>query len=67
MPAYGFFWGGGVQYMDVLPKWDVSLDWRRYDKLGRDKTLPTDPAPTPDRTRIFFDVDVASLYISRRW
>lgn len=67
LPSYGFFWGGGVQYMDVVPKWDLSLDWRRYDKLGRDKTLPSDPPSTPDRTRIFFDVDVASFYISRRW
>jgi hypothetical protein len=66
LPAYGYYFGAGLQYRDVLPKWDVSLDLRRYDKLGRDKTLPNDPPATPDRTRLFFDVDGIAFYVSRR-
>jgi hypothetical protein len=67
LPAYGYYWGIGLQLMDVLPKWDISLDARHHEKLGRDKMLPEDPPSTPDRTRIFFDVDSTSLYISRRF
>ena len=67
LPAYGYYWGAGIQYRDVLPMWDIGLDWRHHEKLGRDKVLPDDPPSTPDRTRLFFDVDGATLYISRRW
>jgi hypothetical protein len=67
LPAYGYYWGAGVQYRDVLPGWDVGVDLRHHEKLGRDKVLPDDPPSTPDRTRLFFDVDGATLYVSRRW
>lgn len=72
LPAYGYYWGAGVQYRDILGKWDLgkwdlSLDLRQHYKLGRDKTLlPNDPASTPDRTRMFFDIDGIGLYLSRR-
>lgn len=67
LPSYGYYWGLGVQVMDLLPGWDLSLDARHHDKLGRDKTLPDDPPSTPDRTRLFFDADGITLYLSRRW
>jgi hypothetical protein len=66
LPAYGYYWGLGVQVMDLLPGWDLSLDGRHHEKLGRDKTLPNDPPSTPDRTRLFFDADTITLYLSRR-
>ncbi len=66
LPAYGYYWGAGVQYLNILPKWDVGLDVRHHDKLGRDKTLPNDPPSTPDRTRMFFDVTGIAIYLSRR-
>lgn len=67
LPAYGYYWGAGLQYRDVLPKWDLSLDLRHHEKLGRDKTLPNDPPSSPDRTRLFFDVDGIAFYASRRF
>jgi hypothetical protein len=67
LPSYGYYWGLGVQVLDVLPGWDVSVDARHHEKLGRDKTLPDDPASTPDRTRLFFDADTIALYVSRHW
>ncbi len=67
LPAYGYYWGLGVQFLDALPKWDVGLDARHHEKLGRDKTLPNDPPVTPERTRMFFDVDGIAFYLSRRW
>jgi hypothetical protein len=67
LPAYGYYWGLGVQYTDVMPKWDIGLDARHHEKLGRDKTLPNDPPSTPDRTRMFFDMDGFTLSMSRRF
>lgn len=66
LPSYGYYWGVGVQIVDLLPGWDLSLDARHHEKLGRDKTLPDDPPSTPDRTRLFFDADTVALYLSRR-
>jgi hypothetical protein len=59
----------GVQYTDVLPKWDIGIDARHHEKLGRDKTLPVPPDPpsTPERTRMFFDMDGLTLSVSRRF
>lgn len=67
LPAYGWYWGLGIQYSDVLPKWDLALDARHHEKLGRDKTLPNDPPSTPERTRMFFDMDGFTLSLSRRF
>jgi len=67
LPAYGYYWGIGVQYIDVLPKWDIGLDARHHEKLGRDKTLPNDPPVQEDRTRMFFDTDGFALSLTRRF
>lgn len=67
LPAYGYYWGGGVQYRDIFKNWDLGLDARHHEKLGRDKVLANDPPATPDRTRMFFDVNGAALYLSRRF
>jgi hypothetical protein len=42
-PAYGFYYGVGAQWRNVLPGWDVGLDFRYDDTLARDHLLPTDP------------------------
>jgi hypothetical protein len=65
LPAYGYYWGAGIQYLDIAPNWHLGLDWKRYDKLGRDKTLPNDPPSSLDRTRMFFDVTGVALYVTR--
>jgi hypothetical protein len=67
LPAYGYYWGLGLQYMDFISKWDIGFDFRHHEKLGRDIALPTDPPSQPDRTRLFFDVSSMALYVSRRW
>jgi hypothetical protein len=67
LPAYGYYWGAGIQFRDLLPKWDFGIDFRHHEKLGRDKVLASDPPSTPDRTRVFYDVDSIALYLSRRW
>lgn len=64
----GYYWGAGIQLRDVLPKWDVGVDVRHYEKLNRDKALPTDPIPSPEtHPRLYIDIDGTSFYITRRW
>lgn len=67
LPAYGYYGGIGLQYRDVLPRWDIGLDYRYHEKLTRDKVLPSDPPVTEQLPRRAFDVKGFSLYLSRRW
>jgi hypothetical protein len=66
LPAYGYYYGAGVQWLDVLPKWDLGLDYHHYEKLARDKLIATDPYPGQSNGQIYVDVDAAALYLSRR-
>jgi len=65
-PAYGYYLGAGVQWRDILPQFDVGLDWRYADKVARDKLLASDPAIDP-RPDIFYDISGWSLSLSRRF
>ncbi len=65
--AHGYYFGAGLQYRDIVPGWDVGLDWRRYDKLNRDKGLASDPESNPNLPRRFVDINGFSLYLSKRW
>lgn len=68
LPTNGYYWGAGLQLLDILPKWDVGIDYRHYEKLSRDKSLPTDPPPTPEtHPRLYIDMHGTSFYITRRW
>jgi hypothetical protein len=44
-PAYGLYAGGGLQWRNVLPGWDVGLDYRNVMYAQRERDLPTDPVP----------------------
>jgi hypothetical protein len=67
LAAQGYYFGAGVQYRDILPGWDIGLDYRNYDKLTRDKGLPTDPASNPGLPRRVIDIQGLGLYVSKRW
>lgn len=64
-PAYGIYGGIGAQWRDVLPGWDLGLDFRYAMKVARDRLLPSDPASA--RPDLFYDIDSATLSISRRF
>jgi hypothetical protein len=64
-PAYGFYYGLGVQYRNVLPGWDVGVDLRYDDSIARDHLLPNDPPNVGPRTDSFYDVWGAVFTISR--
>ena len=64
-PAYGYYFGGGVQFKDLRPKWDLSIDLRYGDKIARDNLLPTDPqGGSPDN---FYDLTGVSVYLGWRF
>lgn len=67
-PAYGYYMGGGVQWRDILPRWDLSLDGRHHEKVARDKLLASDPNPPSEpHNDEFFDIDGSTLYVSYRF
>lgn len=65
-PAYGFYYGAGLQWREVLPHWDVGLDYRYAAKVDRVRSLPTDPQGgyRPDA---YYDVSMGTLYVSRKF
>lgn len=64
-PAYGLYIGLGVQWRDVLKGWDLGLDARYAADVARDDLFPTDPAG--NRPDIFYDIQSATLSLSRRF
>jgi len=65
-PAYGYYYGAGVQWRNILPRTDLGLDLRYGDKIARDKLLPSDP-PSTKRPDSFYDLTGATLSLSYRW
>ena len=59
-PAYGWYFGGGVQLKDLWPRWSLSVDVRFGDKLARDNF--DSQAVRPDD---FYDLTGVTLYLSR--
>jgi hypothetical protein len=61
-PAYGFYYGVGAQWRNVLPGWDVGVDVKFDDSIARDHVLPSDPqSARPDS---FYDVWGGTFSIS---
>lgn len=62
-PAWGYYLGFGLQWLELISKWDLSIDAHYGDKVARDNLLPDDPqGGSPDN---FHDVSGISLYLSR--
>jgi hypothetical protein len=63
--AYGWYIGGGAQYRDVLPGWDLGIDYRYGVKVARDHVLPSDPQG--NREDSFYDIYMLTFYISKHF
>ena len=65
-PAYGFYFGTGVQWRNILPHWDLGIDYRYDSKLNRLRNLPSDPQGgyRPDA---YYDISMVTLYVSRKF
>jgi hypothetical protein len=67
-PAYGFYYGGGVEWRNVLPHWDVGINYRYAAKVDRLRTEPTDPPEDVGyRPDAYYDVTMGTLYVSRKF
>ena len=64
-PAYGLYYGVGAHWRDLLSGWDVSLDARFAEKVGRDHLLPDDPVS--ERPVSYYDIYGLTLYVARRF
>ncbi len=53
-PAYGFYYGGGIQWRNVVPGVDVGAEFHFADSVARDHLLPSDPVSA--RPDSFYDV-----------
>jgi hypothetical protein len=65
-PAFGFIFGAGAQWRNILPGWDLSLDYRYGIKVARLRDLPTDiqGGTRPDS---FYDISALALYASKKF
>jgi hypothetical protein len=65
-PAYGFYFGAGLQWRNVLPHWDVGIDLRYASNVNRLRTLPSEPQGgyRPDA---YYDITLGTLYVSRKF
>jgi Capsule assembly protein Wzi len=64
-PAYSIYYGAGALWRNVLPKWDIGVDFRHAQNVARDHVLASDPqGARPDS---FYKIDTGLLYLSRRF
>jgi hypothetical protein len=61
-PAYGFYYGAGAQWRNVLPGWDLGVDFRYNDSVARDHLLPSDPQSV--RPDSFYDIWGGTVSVS---
>ncbi len=64
-PAYGYYLGGGAQWRDVRPRWDLNLELRYGDKLAHDERDAN--GQLEGNSDVFSDVLGAMLSVSRRF
>ncbi|HSY08579.1 MAG TPA: capsule assembly Wzi family protein [Steroidobacteraceae bacterium] len=64
-PAYGYYLGAGAQYRNVLPGWDLSLDYSDGVKVARRHVYSFEPQT--GRPDAFYDITSVALYLSHRF
>ena len=65
-PAYGFYLGGGPEWRDILPGWDLGLLYHRVVNAERIRDLPSDPQGGT-RNDSFTNIYSWGLYVSRKF
>jgi hypothetical protein len=64
-PAYGIYGGIGPEWRNILPKWDIGVDFRYAQNIARNHVLPTDiHGIRPDS---FYKIQSVIGYVSRRF
>jgi hypothetical protein len=64
-PAYSLYAGLGAQWRNILPKWDLGVDFRYAQNVARDHVLATDiQGVRPDS---FYKIESGTFYLTRRF
>jgi hypothetical protein len=65
-PAYGFYYGAGLQWRNIVRHWDLGIDFRYATKVDRVRSLPGEPQGgyRPDA---FYNITLGTLYVSRKF
>jgi len=64
-PAYSLYGGVGAQWRNVLPKWDLGVDFRFAQNVARNHVLASDvQGVRPDS---FYKIETGLFYITRRF
>jgi hypothetical protein len=66
-PAYGIYYGAGLQWRNVIPGWDLGVDLRYANSIARDHLLPSDPVSVAPRNDSFYNILSETLSISRHF
>ena len=66
-PAYGIYYGAGLQWRNLVPGWDLGVDYRFANSVARDHLLPNDPPNIGGRTDSFYNISIVTLSISRHF
>jgi hypothetical protein len=64
-PAYSLYGGLGVQWINILPKFDLSVEYRYAQNVARDHVLASDPPGV--RPESFYKIQTGVMYLSRRF
>ena len=64
-PATSVYGGIGGQWRNILPAWDLNLDFRFAQNLARDHLLASDVQG--ERPETFYKIESLTLYVSRRF
>ena len=65
-PAFGFILGAGAQWRNIVPGWDLNLDYRYGIKVARLRDSPAD-IQGGTRNDSFYDITALGLYVSRKF
>jgi hypothetical protein len=65
-PAYSFTLGGGVQWRDLFPRWDLGVDFLYGPDVARLRLLPND-LQTGTHPDSFYNISRVTLYLSRKF
>jgi hypothetical protein len=66
-PAYSLYAGVGVQWRNVIPKWDLGADFRYAQNVARDHLVASDAPVIGPRPDSFYKIETGLFYISRHF
>jgi hypothetical protein len=64
-PAYSVYGGLGTQWINILPKIDLGVEYRFAQNVARDHVLASDPSGV--RPDSFYKIQTGVLYLSRHF